>query len=619
MDHSEKSHVLVARDLRKSFRRESGEIVHALDGVSFKAAYGTLTALVGPDGAGKTTLVRLAAGLMAPDSGGLRVLDFDVAAEPQRVQDRIGYMPQRFGLYEDLSVQENLDLYADLHGVSVEERSRRYPRLMEMTALGSFTGRLAGRLSGGMKQKLGLACTLVRAPELLLLDEPTVGVDPLSRRELWDIILQLVGDQGLTVLLSTSYLDEAERCGLVIVMHEGHVLAHGNPAEVTALAARRVFRAEPPTGQKAREFQARLLDQPDVIDAVPDGGRVRFVMAEMRDESEKPDQENDDPSRLSFYGVTAARAEPRFEDGFMMLLRRSLSGSSPGSVSSSANPPFYVSASPPDQVPSSQGSSGPLPPAQPAVVEVRDLSRRFGDFTAVDSVSFEVRRGEIYGLLGPNGAGKTTTFRMLCGLLPASSGRLRVAGADLRRARATARQRIGYVAQKFSLYGQLSVRENLDFFASAYNLRGAQKTQRIAWALEQFELTPLVHLPSGNLPGGFKQRLAMAAALLHQPETLFLDEPTSGADPVARREFWRRITALSEQGVTVVITTHFMEEAEYCDRVAILDAGRILAQGTPAEIRSRAATDTVPAPDMEDAFIAVVEAARAHDKERGAA
>src|SRR5438094_858855 len=232
---------LFGRDLRKTFRRETGEVVHALDGVSLEVEHGTLTALVGPDGAGKTTLIRLAAGLMTADGGELKILGVDVAADPQQVQDRIGYMPQKFGLYEDLSVQENLDLYADLHGVTAEERRERYPRLMEMTALGPFMQRLAGRLSGGMKQKLGLACTLVRAPELLLLDEPTVGVDPLSRRELWNIILHLVNDEGLTVLLSTSYLDEAERCGHIVVLHSGRVLAQGAPATITDTARSRAF------------------------------------------------------------------------------------------------------------------------------------------------------------------------------------------------------------------------------------------------------------------------------------------------------------------------------------------------------------------------------------------
>jgi ABC-2 type transport system ATP-binding protein len=245
-----------------------------------------------------------------------------------------------------------------------------------------------------------------------------------------------------------------------------------------------------------------------------------------------------------------------------------------------------------------------------AAVEVNGLVRKFGPFTAVDHISFSVKPGEIYGLLGPNGAGKTTTFRMLCGLLPATEGTLRVAGVDLRTARASARQRIGYVAQKFSLYGQLSVTQNLEFFAGAYGLHGKRRDQRIKWAMEQFELGSLASLPSGQLPGGFKQRLAMATALIHEPEILFLDEPTSGADPLARREFWRRITALSEEGVTVIITTHFMEEAEYCDRIVIMDDGKVLAQGTPAEVRSHAPETDEREATMEDAFIAVVEEAR---------
>jgi ABC-2 type transport system ATP-binding protein len=254
------------------------------------------------------------------------------------------------------------------------------------------------------------------------------------------------------------------------------------------------------------------------------------------------------------------------------------------------------------------------------VVQVRDLVRKFGAFTAVDHVSFEVHRGEIFGLLGPNGAGKTTTFRMLCGLLPATSGTLRVAGADLRRARTSARRKIGYVAQKFSLYGQLTVLENLEFFAGAYSLYGNRKRDRIDWAVREFGVEPFLDLPSGQLPGGYQRRLAMAAALMHEPETLFLDEPTSGADPLARREFWRRIIALADQGVTMIVTTHFMEEAEYCDRVAILDAGRVLAQGTPAEIRLHARLEDRE-PNMEDAFIAIVEEARetAADNGRGAA
>jgi ABC-2 type transport system ATP-binding protein len=576
--------VVTGEDLRKVFRAPGkGGEVRALDGVSIEVRAGELTALVGPDGAGKTTLIRLMAGLLAADGGTLRVLGIDPAVEPQRIQDRIGYMPQRFGLYEDLSVQENLDLYADLHGVTAKERSQRYPQLMQMTDLGRFTGRLAGRLSGGMKQKLGLACTLVRSPELLLLDEPTVGVDPLSRRELWVIVEGLVREQGLTVLTSTSYLDEAEKAARVLVLHQGKALAQSEPGRVTRLAAGRSLVLDPGPGNSARSLQATLLDDPEVIDAVPDGGMVRLVRSA---------ESTPGAARSTIAGLAPTPVEPRFEDGFMVLLRGTAAHETAVDI---------------------RLQRPPSPAEEGAVVEVSDLVKRFGDFTAVNHVSFAVRRGEIFGLLGPNGAGKTTTFRMLCGLLPSSGGSLRVAGVDVRTAGAAARARLGYVAQKFSLYGSLTVAENLEFFASAYGLRGAMRRRRIDWAMRQFALGHHEDAASGELPGGFKQRLAMGAALLHEPDILFLDEPTSGADPLARRAFWRRITALAEQGVTVIVTTHFMQEAEYCDHIAIMDGGRVLAQGSPSEIRRLARPEEGRRASMEDAFIAVVEAARARE------
>ena len=580
---------VVAQSLRKLFARPNEAPVCALGGVSLEASHGELTALVGPDGAGKTTLMRLTAGLLRADAGSLHVLGVDVAADPQQVQDRISYMPQRFGLYEDLTVAENLDLYADLHGVTAAERAQRYPQLLEMTALGSFKARLAGQLSGGMKQKLGLACTLVRSPQLLLLDEPTVGVDPLSRRELWEIVSRLVAEQGLTVLLSTAYLDEAERCSRVVMLHRGEVLSQGSPQQVAALAEGCSFVATPAAGQSARSLQARLLDRPGIVDAVPDGGRVRFVRgiaaANAQASEIPPGSLTDD----ALQGLAIDPVPPRFEDGFMMLLREH--------SDRERTQPITI--------------AHPLArPDEDAVVRVQDLVKKFGTFTAVEHISFEVRRGQIFGLLGPNGAGKTTTFRMLCGLLKPSGGELHVAGANVRDAPASARARLGDVAQKFSLYGPLSVTENLEFFASAYGLRGERKRARIGWAMEQFELGAHALATSAQLPGGYKQRLAMAAALLHEPEILFLDEPTSGADPLARRDFWRRITMLAEQGVTIIVTTHFMQEAEYCDRVAIMDSGRILAQGSPAQVRELARTQAKPEPSMDDAFIAVVEHAR---------
>ena len=588
--------VVRAEGLTRRFTGPDGRPLVALDRVSLSVTQGQLTALVGPDGAGKTTLMRMMAGLLAPDEGSLHVLGLDVTRNAQAVQDRISYMPQRFGLYEDLSVQENLDLYADLHGVPQAVRRERFARLMAMTDLARFTARPAGKLSGGMKQKLGLACTLVRSPELLLLDEPSVGVDPLSRRDLWEILLQLVRDEQLSVVVSTAYMDEAERCAHVHVMNAGHVLANGTPQALAQRAQGLTFVATPPVGMAARMLQARLLDAASaVVDAVPRGGQVRFIR--------RPDVDEDALQPL-LENVEVHPRPAELEDAFMLMLRQHAEAA--GGQSSSEGLP----AAGTDRTLQGRRNDEPTAPAaveanaEPVIV-VRDLVRRFGDFTAVASTSFEVLRGEIFGLLGPNGAGKTTTFRMLCGLLPATSGSLQVAGANLRVAPARARARIGYVAQKFSLYATLTVRENLAFYGAAYGLHGRQLTERMDAMLQRFDLDP--EAESGLLPAGYRQRLAMAAGLIHAPDILFLDEPTSGIDPLARRAFWRTITALSAQGVTIVITTHFMEEAEYCDRIAIQDAGRMLALGTPHEVRTQAGE---AGSDMNAAFIAIVEQGR---------
>ena len=582
----DKAPALQARGIRKRFVvKETKQTVTALDDVSFEAQAGAITALVGPDGAGKTTLLRLAAGLMLADAGEMTVLGTNAASDPQSIQNRISYMPQRFGLYGDLSVQENLDLYADLHGVAADARRERYKQLMEMTDLGGFIGRPAGKLSGGMKQKLGLACTLVRSPELLLLDEPTVGVDPLSRQELWEILDKLVNDEHLTVLISTSYLDEAARCAHVVVLHEGHILTRGAPDTIRDRADGLCFVAVPPNGEPARKLQARLLDDAQTIDAVPRGGEVHFIR---RPEAVK---QGDSAVQALLQGASCHAVPPALEDGFMVLLRSQM-------------PRDFAAAA---AVKLSHSSDGHT---DDTVIEVKDLVRKFGDFTAVDNANFSVRHGEIFGLLGPNGAGKTTTFRMLCGLLPATSGSLKVGGHNLRTARAKARHGIGYVSQIFALYGNLSVDENLAFFGGAYDLYGQQLQDRIKTVMSQFELTGQGSKPAGQLPGGFKQRLAMATGLLHEPAILFLDEPTSGADPLARREFWRRITALAEQGTTIIITTHFMEEAEYCDRIVIQDSGKVLALGTPLEIRQQAGETAEHRLSMEQAFIGVIQKAR---------
>jgi ABC-2 type transport system ATP-binding protein len=582
---------LVARGLHKRFFvKETKHTVQAITDVSLEVEAGTLAALVGPDGAGKTTLLRMITGLLTPDEGQLDVLGINVAKDAQSVQDRVSYMPQRFGLYEDLSVQENLDLYADLHGVRHELREKRFARLLHMTDLARFTERPAGKLSGGMKQKLGLACTLIHPPALLLLDEPTAGVDPLSRRELWEIVQQMIQDERLTVLVTTAYLDEAERCAKVFVLHEGKLLTKDTPEEIRHRALNLCFIAVPPQGQPPRVLQAHLLDDPeDIIDAVPQGGAVRFIRRP-RDSYLNLD--------MMLLGVSVRPVDPRVEDGFMVLLRtlREEPQVSPSDIEK----PGTAETDEGKEAKNAKDGSAEV------VIEVRDLVRKFGDFTAVDHVSFSVRRGEIFGLLGPNGAGKTTTFRMLCGLLPPTSGSLQVAGVNLRRAPAIARRKIGYMSQRFALYGDLTVMENLEFFGSAYGLYDTRRRERIQTVIRQFDLEGREKSVSGQLPGGFKQRLAMAVGLLHEPEILFLDEPTSGTDPLKRREFWRRITALSEVGTTIVITTHFMEEAEYCDRIVIQDAGRLLALGTPKEVREQAGEKDT----MEEAFIGIVEQSR---------
>ena len=574
---AEPAPVLEARDLVLRYRRKGEAPVTALDGVGALARPGAVTGLVGPDGAGKTTLLRLAAGLLVADAGSLTVLGRDPRRALDAIRPRLGYMPQQFGLYEELTVRENLDLHADLQGVARSLRAERYDELLAMTGLGPFTARRAGRLSGGMKQKLGLACCLVRAPDLLLLDEPTVGVDPVSRRDLWAIVQRLVRDDGLAVVLATAYLDEAEGCDHVTLLHEGKKLAEGPPDAFHEPVRGRVSLLEPDEGVAPRRIQAELAARPDVVDATIRSGRVRVVWRSAGAERARP------------AGTRALRpVDPVFEDAFVDRLAEAGARRSP--------PPAID-----DAAPSSENGE--------IVVRVRGLTKRFGAFEAVSGIRFDVARGEIFGLLGPNGAGKSTTFRMLCGLVPASDGEIGVAGRDLRRARAAARARLGYMAQKFSLYQQLAVASNLRFYGRAYGLRGRRLRERVDWALDEFALRGMERAPAGALPGGFRQRLAMAVATLHEPEILFLDEPTSGADPLARREFWLRINGFARAGVTVIVTTHFMEEAEYCDRMLIMARGTELAKGDPATIRALAAGPENPKPSMEDAFIHLAGAA----------
>ena len=577
--------VVQAEKLDKLFDDKQGK-AHALKQVDFLAKKGKMTALIGPDGAGKTTTMRLICGLMDPTGGSLKVLGLDSVKDALEIQSRISYMPQKFGLYEDLTIQENMDLYADLHGVPDDVRKTRFAKLLDMTGLAPFTGRLAGKLSGGMKQKLGLACTLVRSPDLLLLDEPTVGVDPLSRKDLWIIINQMVQEENLSVIVCTAYMNEAAMCDEVYVLNQGQILFYGTPDGLSQIAADKCFEVDPPAGLPYRVLQGALLDdKEEIIDAVPQSGTVRFIAS----------HPGHPLPALQRWNLQPKAVPPRVEDGFMILLHQA------------ADPNEK-------QLPLAPLTKAPKDPLQnPVSIIVQDLVKKFGDFTAVSHTSFQVHKGEVFGLLGPNGAGKTTTFRMLCGLLPATSGVLSVAGENLRTARTQARAKIGYVSQKFSLYSKLSVLENLQFYGGIYGLPPQKLKQRIADVLEEFQLLGTEKHNAGDLPGGYKQRLSMACALLQEPEILFLDEPTSGIDPLARRLFWRQITDLAVKGVTIIITTHFMEEAEYCDRIMIQDRGKCLVLGSPTQIRQDLG---MPDANMDDVFIEIVH--RGRNKEAAA-
>lgn len=536
---------------------------------------GSVTGLVGPDGAGKTTLMRMLAGLLKVDAGDIRVLGMNPEKQSVDVRAILGYMPQKFGLYEDLTVLENLNLYADLKNVVGEERKKVYEQLLSFTSLTPFTSRLAGNLSGGMKQKLGLACTLLGKPKVLLLDEPGVGVDPIARRELWQMVHELAGD-GMLILWSTSYLDEAEQCRNILLLNKGKLLYSGVPQELTKKMEGRSFLLKVDGHQRRKILQEAII-QPQVTDGVIQGQSVRLIL--------KKDAEHD--TLLKAIGMPNEKlipATPRFEDAFIDLL-----GGGPSRKSELA-----------DIMPQ-------IPPApDETVIEAQQLTKMFGQFAATDHVNFQVKRGEIFGLLGPNGAGKSTTFKMMCGLLVPSSGKALVLGMDLKKDSGKARQHLGYMAQKFSLYSNLKVGQNLKFFSGVYGLHGKHQREKINDMVTAFSLQPMINQVTDTLPLGYKQRLALACSLMHEPDILFLDEPTSGVDPLTRREFWLHINGMVDKGVTVMVTTHFMDEAEYCDRIGLVYKGKIIASGEPDELKKMVATTDNPTPSMEDAFIGLV-------------
>jgi len=534
----------------------------ALDTLNVSIRKGVITGLVGPDGAGKTTLIRLMTGLILPTTGKITIMGLNT--DSAHIHDIIGYMPQKFGLYEDLSVIENLELYAELRGLFGSKKKDIVEEMLTLTSLRPFVDRLTGKLSGGMKQKLGLACALLSRPRVLLLDEPSVGVDPYSRRELWKMVQELT-HAGMTVVWSTSSLDEADRCEEVLLFDKGKLLFYGPPEALSKRMEGRVFQVEVPLKDSKRALTA-LLDRSDVIEGVRQGNKIRIVCSSAVQDS------------------SWTKVKPRFEDAFMDIL----GGSQKGKSVLAENMPRKK-----------EGSSFPI--------KVQHLTKCFGNFTAAHDISFSIKQGEIFGLLGPNGAGKSTIFNTLCGLLHPTKGEALVSGDSLTTAPSIARSHIGYMAQKFSLYGSLSVKENLNFFSGVYGLRGQYRKEMIDLMVSIFDLHSYLTSKAGLLPLGYKQRLALACAVMHHPDVLFLDEPTSGVDPIVRREFWSHINGLAEKGVTIMITTHFLEEAEYCDRIALIYQGVNIATGTPDALKKMVETKDRPNPTLEDAFITLLE------------
>lgn len=568
------SHYIELEGLEKRF---AGLDRPAVASLTTRIASGAVMGLVGPDGAGKTTLMRILAGLLKPSAGRVSVVGLDPVRQDRQLHALLGYMPQKFGLYEDLTVMENLVLYAELRGVTGAARASTFARLLAFTSLAPFTDRLAGKLSGGMKQKLGLACTLLGSPQVLLLDEPGVGVDPISRRELWRMVHELA-DEGMLILWSTSYLDEAEQCREVLLLNEGRLLYSGPPQQLTQRMAGRTILLRAP-GLSHRRLLQQAITLPMVSDAVIQGQYLRLILQAGCDHQQIP-------MALNLTQAEVLEATPRFEDAFIDLL-----GGGPHQASALASIMPQVEAD-----------------ATQTVIEARQLTKKFGSFAATDHVDFQVKRGEIFGLLGPNGAGKSTTFKMMCGLLVPSSGHALVLGMDLKTDSGRARQHLGYMAQKFSLYGNLTVAQNLAFFSGVYGLRGKRQRAKIADMTRAFNFTPILQQTPDALPLGFKQRLALSCALMHEPDILFLDEPTSGVDPLTRREFWLHINGMVDKGVTVMVTTHFMDEAEYCDRIGLVYHGQIIATGSPDDLKARIASADNPTPTMEQAFIELVQA-----------
>ena len=566
--------VVRVKGFKKQYRKQI-----VVDGIDLEIRRGEIYGLIGPDGAGKSSIMKAVAGVLTFDGGTLEVFDIRIDSErsAERVKQRIGLMPQGLGLnlYPELSIEENIDFFARLRLVPENELAQRKQRLLEITRLEQFRKRPMKQLSGGMKQKLGLVCTLIHEPDLIILDEPTTGVDPVSRRDFWAILAELLRERGTTALVSTAYMDEATRFHRTSLLFAGRVLAQGEPEEILALVPGSLvtLRARPQV-----QALAQLKNRFAQVEALGPWFRV-FVEQPVKKAA--ADKVRDAVAELEVTDLNVD--EPELEDVFVALLRNKqlIEDTQTSSVIAPAS-----SEQMNDDDTSINSNTIVSSAVDNNAIEANELIRDFGNFRAVDKVSFKVPQGEIFGLLGANGAGKTTVIKMLTGLMPPSAGAGRVAGADMRSASQTIKERIGYMSQAFSLYQDLTVVENIRLFAAIYGLDASTAKQRLAWIIDMAGLAGYETAQTGQLPMGLRQRLALGCALVHRPQILFLDEPTSGVDPVGRRSFWDILFRLSrEDGVAILVTTHYMSEAEHCDHLALMYAGRIVADASPEQMK----------------------------------
>ncbi|MBF0257654.1 MAG: ABC transporter ATP-binding protein [Desulfamplus sp.] len=576
-----------------------GDII-AVDNLSFKVNPGEIFGLVGPDGAGKSTTLRMLSSIMDPTSGSAAIAGYDVITEADLVKDQLAYMSQKFGLYPDLSVMENINFYADLYGVSRKGRSTKIDELLNFSQMRPFKKRRAANLSGGMKQKLQLVCALIHTPRVLLLDEPTNGVDPVSRRDFWKILYRLL-KESVSILVTTAYLDEAERCDRIGLIDHGKMIAIGNMDEIRRLMNGRIL--------SIRSTEARLINRilrsnrniksKGFINVNLFGDRVHVVSSDIV-KTEHYCRLFLDNAGIEYKDMK--EIIPSLEDVFVSMLDNDDRQRDPDKYGSDKTEQVLESTdlestdterTDPETSDIATTSvhgdqySHSMKERLSKAVTVNNLTRRFGDFIAVNNISFDVPKGQIFGFLGPNGAGKSTTIRMLCGLLEPTEGDGTVAGFNVRNQSEEIKQHIGYMSQKFSLYEDLTVEENINFYGGIYGLKDKRLETRKEWAIEMAGLKDHRKSLTKILSGGWKQRLALACAILHEPPIIFLDEPTSGVDPISRRAFWDLIYEMAEHGITIFVTTHYMDEAEYCDRIALIYGGEMIAMGTPMELKSR--------------------------------